>query len=732
MTPAPIACRRLLLRAVRAGGAVLWAVCMAGPMIAQPLRIMAVGDSITRGTNDINYPNGDIPGGYRRKLGELLTANGVTFDFVGERSDNAAPGMDPHHNGNNGWRTDQMLAPLSAWLAASPDRVLLMAGTNDILQGVPVAVAAQHLESLIIQTTSTLPECRLIVATILPVTQDWNGQAAATLNANAEAYNAEVRARVAAHAAAGRKVSLADMNALIVIDDPDPLLDFYQPGDGIHPGQAGYDQLGSLWFGALQALGFAVDTPAAGRPAAPSALAADAVSPSRVNLSWTDNAGNEALHRVWRRRLDSGPWESVAQLPANTTSHALTGMSNGLHGHAFAVEAVNAAGTSAWSNVAVIAEHDEKAHLRTASASSFFQNQAQFAPPKANDGQLTTRWASGSSTGDHFWQVDLNEAHHIEQVVVTTSQTTDVADHRRNFEVRASNDPTFATYSVLGTQGTTALPHKGALTLNVSHPRPFRHVRVAKTDSSSFSITLVQVHGIDAVPAPLPPVNVTAETLDSSHVRLSWSPVSQNEKEFDIQRAPASGGTFVSVAKAGGTATVHVDAGLPAATAFRYRIVAMNETGNSAPSAEAGATTAGAPAYQLWLDDHPALPSDMRDPADDPDGDGLVNLLEHAFGTDPAGAAGHGALPRLRDDASAPGLFLQFTRNRRSPDLLYQVQSSTTLQGGGWTPHPPAGALIEPHPHHSGLETVTLPILPAAGEDRRFFRLLVRDDAATE
>jgi lysophospholipase L1-like esterase len=215
---------------------------------AQPVKVMPLGDSITRGTNDINFPNGSIPGGYRRDLGIRLTNAGLVHDFVGENSDNAAAGMDPDHNGNNGFRTDEILANLPTWLAVMPEVVLLMAGTNDILQDVSVATAAGNLSALIDAITSDAPQRRLHVATLIPITQDWEGNTAAYLNANAEAYNTQVRALVQQYANAGRRVSLVDMNARIVLAGSVPAEDFYQPGDGIHPGQAGYDQMAAIWF----------------------------------------------------------------------------------------------------------------------------------------------------------------------------------------------------------------------------------------------------------------------------------------------------------------------------------------------------------------------------------------------------------------------------------------------------------------------------------------------------
>lgn len=227
----------------------LLAVTSAG--FGQTAKIMPLGDSITRGTNDINSPNGSIPGGYRRGLGERLANAGHTFDFVGNRSDNAYPGMDPDHNGNNGFRTDQILANLTNWLAVDPDIVLLHAGSNDILQDIPVATAISHLNSLVNTITASDSARRLYVATIIPITQNWKGLTAAYLNGNANTYNTQLRNLVQQYANQGRKVFLVEMNGSIVLTDPNPALHFYQPGDGVHPGQAGYNQMGAIWFNAI-------------------------------------------------------------------------------------------------------------------------------------------------------------------------------------------------------------------------------------------------------------------------------------------------------------------------------------------------------------------------------------------------------------------------------------------------------------------------------------------------
>ncbi len=229
---------------------------------SQTAKIMPLGDSITRGTNDVNFPNSDIPGGYRKNLHTLLTGGGFSFDFVGTGNDNPAPGMDPDHNGTNGIRTDEVLANLTAWMAVQPDTVLMMLGTNDVIQNVPIATIANNLSSLIDQITTGYPQRRLYVSTVLPISgKDWNGQTAATLNNNANLYNIQVRNLVQQYRNAGRNVTLVDMNTLVVYTSADPSQNFYQPGDGVHPGQAGYNQMGGIWYSAITATGSLLDPP---------------------------------------------------------------------------------------------------------------------------------------------------------------------------------------------------------------------------------------------------------------------------------------------------------------------------------------------------------------------------------------------------------------------------------------------------------------------------------------
>jgi uncharacterized repeat protein (TIGR01451 family) len=99
------------------------------------VRILLLGDSITRGTN--TYPS------YRHPLWIKLVGSGRDFDFVGSQNsigdgnpvfpDYKGQSFDSDHEGHSGWRADEIVAGLPKWLESyTPDIVLLHIGTNDV------------------------------------------------------------------------------------------------------------------------------------------------------------------------------------------------------------------------------------------------------------------------------------------------------------------------------------------------------------------------------------------------------------------------------------------------------------------------------------------------------------------------------------------------------------------------------------------------------------------------
>ena len=92
--------------------------------------------------------------------------------------------------------------------------------------------------------------------------------------------------------------------------------------------------------------------PPAAAPAAPGSLVARAVSKTRITLSWTDNAGNEAGFRI-ERCTGAGctNFTQIAQVGAGVTSFSNSGLRRRTT-YSYRVRAFNAGGDSGYSNTA--------------------------------------------------------------------------------------------------------------------------------------------------------------------------------------------------------------------------------------------------------------------------------------------------------------------------------------------------------------------------------------------
>ena len=688
-------------------------------------KIMPLGDSITRGTNDINWPNGSIPGGYRKELGIRLASGGFTYDFVGGSTENAAVGMDPDHEGRNGLSTSQVLSNLPTSLTAAPDVVLLHIGTNDILNNISVSTAAANLGAIINAITVNAPNRRLYVATILPITQAWPPPpqqplyTAATLNGNANAYNVQVRNLVTQYANLGRKVYLVEMNGGIVLTNTNPLLNFYQPGDGVHPGQAGYDQMGVIWANAVTSGGSFFPPPPVGAPASPGTVTTTVVSGTIINLSWLDNSSNETSFELFSKVGYSGSWQQIATLPANTTAYSATGLQTGANPHYFALRTVNASGSSAWSNVASSIPANVALN-KTATASTEYS--AAYVAPKANNGNVNEFWSATDNDPSARWDVDLAGNFRIHRLELVSRQDSDKPDARRNFEIRASNDPSFATYTILASQGEPALAHTSTLGVNTNPLTPFRYIKVAKTDGRYFSFAEMRVFGAVPPPVPATPGTPTFPETGKHEVHVTWTDNSTNEASFKLERKTGSNGTFAQIAIVPANNTSFVDIGLNPGIEYFYRLRSTNGVDDSAFSGEAAATTSTYTGYQLWATNYPlflALPPADQAPTADPNNDGIINLLACALGLNPLAIAPVGALPAV---TPPPAPAFQFRRNITS-GMTYEVLVSTDLSPAGWQIRSQSGAIVTTIPGESGVEMVTVPLEPAGSQN--FARLRV-------
>ena len=86
-------------------------------------------------------------------------------------------------------------------------------------------------------------------------------------------------------------------------------------------------------------------------PTAPSNLAANAISTTQINLTWSDNASNETGFKIERKTGSGGTYAQIATVGANVASYGDSGLTSGTT-YYYRVRANNAVGDSGYSNEA--------------------------------------------------------------------------------------------------------------------------------------------------------------------------------------------------------------------------------------------------------------------------------------------------------------------------------------------------------------------------------------------
>jgi lysophospholipase L1-like esterase len=196
-------------------------------------KVLPFGDSITRGEGV------EGEGGYRMELFRKAVADAKGLRFVGSELNGpqtvAGVTFPRNHEGHGGWKIDQVssLVPIPA-LQDEPHIVLLMIGTNDVLQTHALDAAPERLGVLIDSLVAAAPEALIVVAQITPL----EGFGAPGV----EAYNQRIPALVEARAAEGKHVLLVDMSMGFSTE--------WLP-DGVHPNETGYAHMASVWYQAI-------------------------------------------------------------------------------------------------------------------------------------------------------------------------------------------------------------------------------------------------------------------------------------------------------------------------------------------------------------------------------------------------------------------------------------------------------------------------------------------------
>ena len=291
-------------------------------------------------------------------------------------------------------------------------------------------------------------------------------------------------------------------------------------------------------------------------PAAPTNLQGQAISTTRIDLTWTDNATNETGYAVERAPDNAGTpgtFAQIASLAAGAAAYSNTGL-NANTRYWYRVRAFNATDQSAYS-----------ANLSVTTAQG----------PAAPSG-LTAQAVSPN-------QINLT------WVDNTTNET--------GFTLERAPDVSgvAGTFAAIATLAANTVAYNDA-SLTESTRYWYRVRAFTAVDVSAYS-NLANATTPQSPPAA--PTNLQAAALTASSIGLTWADNASNESGFLIDRAPdaaGSPGTFAQVAQVGANVTSFTNSALNPSTRYWFRVRAFNTAQNSAFTNNASATTLDPPA----------------------------------------------------------------------------------------------------------------------------------------
>jgi lysophospholipase L1-like esterase len=183
-------------------------------------RIVALGDSTTAGTPAFLSPLESPPNGRGDETSQ--------FAYWLMR---ARPDWEVLNRGVNGERSDQIAARFARdVIDAAPAAVVIIAGVNDVYQGLPASRVTAHLRTMYDRAAHA--GIRVVAGTIVPYN---------TATADANARMREINGWIRAQERGEPPVAFADTRAAVAKPGEPDRLD--ESPDGLHPSATGYRRM---------------------------------------------------------------------------------------------------------------------------------------------------------------------------------------------------------------------------------------------------------------------------------------------------------------------------------------------------------------------------------------------------------------------------------------------------------------------------------------------------------
>jgi len=274
---------------------------------------------------------------------------------------------------------------------------------------------------------------------------------------------------------------------------------------------------------------------------APSGLAVRALSQTALQLTWTDNSGNETSFQIQRKKAGDAGFSTLANVDANVGSYTDTGLQPDTF-YAYRVVAIHPGGASDPSNEGIAS---------TLPASPSAPSGVGVTPLSSTSLRVTWTDASSNETG---FKIERALGSNAFQDVATVGA-----------DVTSYTDTGLAPFSTY-------------------------YYRVRAVNAGGESAPTAPGSGRTLTAPSAAPTGLTAEALSGTSIRVEWQDTSGDETGFIIERQQDNG-AFSQAGQVGANVTRFDDTGLDENTRYTYRVRAVNGGGPSEPSNEAGAKT---------------------------------------------------------------------------------------------------------------------------------------------
>lgn len=217
------------------------------------LKLMPLGDSITRGSGDDIYD-----AGFRRILFFALKSQGYNLNFVGSYSQgDTSGGFDDDHESDSGLHTNYYIPRIQDLLNENPPQFMTFhLGTNDIAAGNTPSQVVSEIDSVLneIDVWEAEPGHNKITVFLAQILNRSEGTDTAYINRTSE-LNQLIATLAANRIANGDRIVVVNIETGASIDYEIDSTNPYTSGDmndGYHPNFSGHTKMGNKFFSAIQ------------------------------------------------------------------------------------------------------------------------------------------------------------------------------------------------------------------------------------------------------------------------------------------------------------------------------------------------------------------------------------------------------------------------------------------------------------------------------------------------